>query len=190
MRFVSIGSPAVSCLPNAEADAKAGFTLIEALLAAFMGVLGPQLFHGRRIMADGSERTAAQILLRSLVDTQLDRTRLGDSLQEGDSAGLHWQIATQLLSGDALRVSVPEELPPHEEPAPEPAKADGAAKPADAASASGSGDPAAATGPAAVHPKEDEVAKDWSPYRIIATVFWGEGHSVSAETIRLGTVAE
>ena len=55
----------------------AGFTLFEALVAlalvlAFVEVLGPHLFHARRIMANSEGRVAAQVLLRSLVDAPFE----------------------------------------------------------------------------------------------------------------------
>ena len=105
MKFASIGTPAAS--PSRPRDRRkncAGFTLFEALVAlalvlAFVEVLGPYLFHARRIMVNADGRVAAQVLLRSLLDAPFDRTQLANVSRTGETAGLHWRIATQPLTG-------------------------------------------------------------------------------------------
>src|SRR5258708_35470029 len=93
MKFASIGTRAA--LPSRPGDpvkTSAGFTLFEALVAlalvlAFVEVLGPHLFHARRIMANSEGRVAAQVLLRSLVDAPFDRSQLANVSRSGETAG-------------------------------------------------------------------------------------------------------
>ena len=107
MKFGSIGTPAAS--PSRPRDRRkncAGFTLFEALVAlalvlAFVEVLGPYLFHARRIMVNADGRVASQVLLRSLLDAPFDRTQLANVSRAGEVAGLHWSIVTQpMTAGD------------------------------------------------------------------------------------------
>jgi prepilin-type N-terminal cleavage/methylation domain-containing protein len=86
---------------------RAGFTLIEALVAlalilAFAEVLGPYLYHSRRIAADADSRVAAQVLLRSLLDAPFDRSQLANASRSGQTAGLRWQIVTDPVTTGAL----------------------------------------------------------------------------------------
>jgi prepilin-type N-terminal cleavage/methylation domain-containing protein len=108
MRFVSTGTPAESPSRADESDSgRGGFTLIEALVAlalvlAFAEVLGPYLFHSRRIMTNADSRVAAQILLRSLLDAPFDRSHLADVSRSGEVAELRWQIVTEPMMTSAL----------------------------------------------------------------------------------------
>jgi prepilin-type N-terminal cleavage/methylation domain-containing protein len=108
MKSASTGTRAASPSRAGELDAgRAGFTLIEALVAlalvlAFAEVLGPYLFHSRRIMANADGRVAAQILLRSLLDAPFDRSQLANASRSGEMARLHWQIVTEPLTTGAL----------------------------------------------------------------------------------------
>lgn len=85
----------------------AGFTLIEALVAmtlllAFVSVLGPQLFHARRI-ADGIDgRIGAQALLRTILDAPLDRGALAAGPRDGDVGDLHWSVTAEPMFVDAI----------------------------------------------------------------------------------------
>jgi type II secretory pathway pseudopilin PulG len=103
MRSASIGTPAASRSSRAErADRRAGFTLLEALVAltlvlAFAAALGPYLFHARRIMVDAEPRVAAQVLLRTLLDAPFDRASLANVSREGETGGLRWRIVTEPL---------------------------------------------------------------------------------------------
>jgi prepilin-type N-terminal cleavage/methylation domain-containing protein len=102
MRFASIGIPAASRSSRAE-DARAGFTLLEALVAlalllAFASALGPYLFHSRRIMVDAESRVAAQVLLRTLLDAPFDRASLARASREGQVGKLRWHIVTEPLT--------------------------------------------------------------------------------------------
>ena len=111
MKFASIGTRAA--LPSRLADPRktcAGFTLFEALVAlalvlAFVEVLGPYLFHVRRIMVDSEGRVAAQVLLRSLLDAPFDRSQLANVSRSGETAGLRWHIVTQPLEVGATSES-------------------------------------------------------------------------------------
>ncbi len=58
MRFVSIGTRAASRCERIEREDRAGFTLIEALVAlslllAFAAALGPLMFQSRNILLHG-----------------------------------------------------------------------------------------------------------------------------------------
>jgi Tfp pilus assembly protein PilV len=107
MKFASIGTPAASpSRPGDLGKTCAGFTLFEALVAlalvlAFVEVLGPYLFHARRIMANADGRVAAQVLLRSLLDAPFDRSQLANVSRSGETAGLRWRIVTQPLAAGA-----------------------------------------------------------------------------------------
>jgi len=72
-----------------------------ALVLAFVEVLGPYLFHARRIMVNSEGRVAAQVLLRSLVDAPFDRSQLANVSRGGETAGLRWRIVTQPMTTGA-----------------------------------------------------------------------------------------
>jgi prepilin-type N-terminal cleavage/methylation domain-containing protein len=101
MKFVSTGTPAASQSdPDCRCDGRAGFTLLEALVAlalvlAFAGAVGPQLSQARRIMAHAEGRVAAQVLLRSLLDAPFDRSALASTSREGKAGRLRWRIVTE-----------------------------------------------------------------------------------------------
>jgi type II secretory pathway pseudopilin PulG len=108
MKSASIGTRAASPSRAGESDTgRAGFTLIEAVVAlalilAFAEVLGPHLFHARRIAVNAGGRVAAQVLLRSLLDAPFDRTQLANVSRSGETAGLRWQITTEPVTTGAL----------------------------------------------------------------------------------------
>jgi prepilin-type N-terminal cleavage/methylation domain-containing protein len=84
-----------------------GFTLIEALVAmavllAFMAVLGPHLFHARRIAENSQGRVAAQALLRAILDAPFDRAALANGPREGEIDGLRWSITAEPMFIDAM----------------------------------------------------------------------------------------
>jgi type II secretory pathway pseudopilin PulG len=113
MISASTGSRAASRSRAADArDARAGFTLLEALVAlalvlAFAQVLGPYLFHARRIMVNADDRVAAQVLLRSLLDAPFDRSQLANVSRGGETAGLRWHIATAPMTAGAILPGAP-----------------------------------------------------------------------------------
>jgi len=89
---------------------KAGFTLIEALVAlalilAFASVLGPYLFQARRIVANVDGRVAAQVLLRTLLDAPFDRSQLANAVRQGEVSGLRWRIVTEPILSEAAASS-------------------------------------------------------------------------------------
>ncbi|MEA2945819.1 MAG: hypothetical protein QOI40_1149 [Alphaproteobacteria bacterium] len=141
MRSVSIGTPAVSRSSRADGlDRRAGFTLLEALVAltlvlAFAAALGPYLFHARRIMVDAEGRVAAQVLLRTLLDAPFDRASLANVSREGETGRLRWRIVTESLN---------------------------------------------------IAPGRPPGRRNWISFRVVASVTWGPGQIVSAETLRLG----
>jgi len=108
MKFGSTGTPAASRSSRRKpADGQAGFTLVEALVAmavvvAFVGTLGPYLFHARRIMDNAEHRVAAQILLRTLLDAPFDRSQLAGATRGGELNGLRWRIVTAPMAIDAV----------------------------------------------------------------------------------------
>lgn len=108
MKFESTGIPAVSPWSRFKsADKRAGFTLLEALVAlalvlAFVATLGPYLFYSRRLMGDAEQRVAAQILLRTLLDAPFDRSRLANALRSGELNGLRWRIVSEPFAIEAV----------------------------------------------------------------------------------------
>lgn len=93
-----------------EGSGRAGFTLIEALVAlavilAFAAVLGPHLSQARRIMADADGRVAAQVLLRSLLDAPFDRAGVAKLSRNGETAGLRWRVSSEPVAAAAPRVA-------------------------------------------------------------------------------------
>jgi len=73
-----------------------------ALVLAFVEVLGPYLFHARKIMVNAQGRVAGQVLLRSLLDAPFDRSQLDNISRSGETAGLRWQIVTQPMASGAV----------------------------------------------------------------------------------------
>ena len=69
-----------------------------ALVAAFIGTLGPYLFHARRIMDNAERRVAAQILARTLVDAPFDRSQLAGMARGGELNGLRWRIVSEPMA--------------------------------------------------------------------------------------------
>ena len=139
MRSASIGTPAASSSSRCDCgDKRAGFTLIEALVAmalvlAFVATLGPYLFHARRIMDNGERRMKAQILLRTLLNAPFDRSHLANAVRSGEFNGLHWRIVATPMAIDAT----------------------------------------------------PSGTQSWTPYRVAASVSFGAGQIVSAETVEL-----
>src|SRR5579871_2680373 len=101
MRSASTGTPVASQSRHNDGNAEqAGFTLLEALVALavlliFAAAVGPHLSQARRIMANAEGRVAAQVLLRSLLNTPFDRSSSARASQEGETSGLHWRIDTE-----------------------------------------------------------------------------------------------
>ena len=140
---------------------RAGFTLLEALVAlallvAFAATLGPYLFHARRIMAGVGDRIAAQVLLRSLMDTPFDRETPVRASRAGETDGMHWRILAEPIAiypkPAARRRQISPEQQQQRQQQNEPA-----AQPV-----------------------------NWTTFRVVASVSWAPGRSVSAETVRLG----
>ena len=138
MRSVSTGTPAACLSSRCDCDKRAGFTLIEALVAmalllAFVATLGPYLFHARRIMDNAERRIEAQILLRTLLNAPFDRSHLANAARSGEFNGLQWSIVTTPMTVDATSSST----------------------------------------------------RSWTAYRIAASVSFGAGQMVAAETVEL-----
>lgn len=138
MRSVSTGTLAAFLSSRCDNDKRAGFTLIEALVAmalvlAFVATLGPYLFHARRIMDNGERRIQAQILLRTLLNAPFDRSHLANATRSGDFNGLQWRVVATPMAIDTTPSS----------------------------------------------------AQSWTAYRIAASVSFGTGQIVSAETVEL-----
>ncbi|WP_429031724.1 prepilin-type N-terminal cleavage/methylation domain-containing protein [Bradyrhizobium sp. I1.14.4] len=142
-------------------DARAGFTLIEALVAlalllAFVSVLGPHLFYARRIADRIDGRVAAQVLLRSILDSPVDRSILANGTRDGETAGLRWSVTSEPMFVDAMVVR-------RDVPA--------------AAASNKKEEPGA-------------KRRSWIAYHLVATVSWAPGQTVSADTLRLGLAAD
>ena len=132
---------------------RAGFTLIEALVAlsmvlAFAMTLGPLLFDSRQILLRGDDQIRAQVLLRSLVAEPFDRARVGPGTRFGESGTLRWRVA--------IEPADPQLIPTRAE-----------------------------LGLAA-----EDKRINWALFRVTASVSYGPGKRVSAETFRLGAVKE
>jgi len=161
MRFASTGTRAALRLLRKRGRRRAGFTLLEArvalaLLVAFAATLGPYLFHTRRIMAGVDDRIAAQILLRSLMETPFDREAPVRASRAGETGGLRWRILAEPIAiypkPAARRRQISPEQQQQRQQQNEPA-----AQPV-----------------------------NWTTFRVVASVSWAPGRSVSAETVRLG----
>jgi prepilin-type N-terminal cleavage/methylation domain-containing protein len=147
-------------LPRTRHSDRAGFTLLEALVAltiilAFAAALGPLLFQARRITLNADGRVAAQLLLRALLADPLDPAGLDGLSRDGESAGLHWRIAAEPTT---IEASFPALARPR--------------------------------GAALTSPDQQvkpDRPRNWVAYRVVASVSWAPGQVISAETVRLGT---
>ena len=162
MRWTSTGIMAAlrSICPEPR-DARAGFTLIEALVAlalllAFVSVLGPHLFYARRIADRIDGRVAAQVLLRTILAAPIDRSILADGTRDGETAGLRWSVTSEPMFIDAM-------APRRDLPV--------------AAAADKKQEPGA-------------KRPNWIAYHLVATVSWAPAQTVSADTLRLGLAAD
>ncbi len=149
MKFASIGIRAVSLsLPNDKRTSKAGFTLLETLVAltllvSFAAALEPLLYHARRVFAGGGNgEMRAELQLRSLVQAPFDRANPEIGTREGEDNGMAWRV----------------DVEPYGPPLP---------------SSSGK----------TIAPRK-EIS--WALYRAKVNVAWGDGRSITAETLQLG----
>ena len=107
MRSALIGTRVRFQLWNPLLERKGGFTLVEALvalaiIASVFGTLGSVLFSSRRIIVNADQRVAATALLRSLLDTPLDRTDLYRASRDGQTGGLSWRVTTERIRLDLV----------------------------------------------------------------------------------------
>ena len=164
MRFASTGTRAALRLLRKRGRRRAGFTLLEALVAlallvAFAATLGPYLFHARRIMAGVGDRIAAQVLLRSLMDTPFDRETPVRASRAGETGGMRWRILAEPIA------IFPKPAAPLQK------------------------SPEQRQGEQQRQQQQNEPAAqpvNWTTFRVIASVSWARDGSVSAETVRLG----
>ena len=110
MTSASIGTRAVLRWRRPKHNSRDGFTLLEALVAlalllTFAATLNPLLYQARRIMENADRRVAANMVLRSVLAAPVDRASLANLSREGDTGGLHWQIAAQPMAAPALPVN-------------------------------------------------------------------------------------
>ena len=162
MRFASTGIRAALRLLRRRGRRRAGFTLLEALVAlallvAFAATLGPYLFHARRIMAGVDDRIAAQVLLRSLMETPFDRETPVRASRVGETGGLHWRILAQPIAIFPKPAARRRQISPEQRQGEQQQQNEPAAQPV-----------------------------NWTTFRVIASVSWARDGSVSAETVRLG----
>lgn len=117
MRSASIGTWVRSSLTRHDRNCTSGgFTLIEALVAlalvlAFAAALAPLLFQAHRIMLSADGQVAAQVLLRSLLDTPPDRASLASATRGGETGGLRWRIVAEPMDRAAWLPSLPPASP-------------------------------------------------------------------------------
>jgi len=102
MKFASIGTRVPSASKITESNG--GFTLIEALVAltllvSFAGALTPLMFQGHRILLQGGGAAQAEIFLKSLLDTPLDRANPSMGFHDGQSGALHWRMMIEPYAG-------------------------------------------------------------------------------------------
>jgi len=175
MKFASTGIRVRlrSFLRTDRNHGRAGYLLLEALVAlalvlAFAAVLGPVLFQARGIMTGADDRVAAQALLRTLLDSPLDRAAL-DKGNQGKTAGLQWRITATPMHAPRRRSEDADSLDN---------------RPAIAQNRQRMN---AAPGQQGDRSVEQQQAS-WAPYRIVATVSWGGEYSITGETVRLGKV--
>jgi Prokaryotic N-terminal methylation motif len=170
MRFASTGTRAASRLLRRRGRARAGFTLLEALVAlallvAFAATLGPYLFHARRIMAGVDDRIAAQVLLRSLLDAPFDRETPVRASRAGEAGGMRWRILAEPIAiypkPAARRQISPEQRQGEQQQSGQ-----------------------QQSGQQQKEPAAPPII--WTTFRVVASVSWAPGRSVSAETVRLG----
>lgn len=88
-------------------EAKAGFTLVEALVAlslivAFAAVFDPLLFHARHILFAANGQIRAQTLLRALLAPPVDRTDTDIDEREGDTDGMRWHVSIEPFQPDDM----------------------------------------------------------------------------------------
>ena len=164
MRFASTGTRAALRLFRKRGRRRAGFTLLEALVAlallvAFAATLGPYLFHARRIMAGVGDRIAAQVLLRSLMDTPFDRETPVRASRAGETDGMHWRILAEPIAIYAKPAARRRQISPEQQ-----------------------------QGEQQRQQQNEPAAQpvNWTTFRVVASVSWAPGRSVSAETVRLG----
>lgn len=166
MWSMSTGTAAMSRPICRDGDAgQAGFTLIEALVAlalllGYLSVLGPHLFHARRIADQLDGRIAAQIRLRAILDAPFDRMALAKGARDGETGGMRWSIAVEPMFVEAM-------LPRERD------RVQVAAGRLEAAGTDAGKD-------------DDSGRPRWTAFRLIAKVSWAPGRVVSAETLRLG----
>ena len=162
MRFASTGTRAALRLLRKRGRRRAGFTLLEALVAlallvAFAATLGPYLFHARRIMAGVDDRIAAQVLLRSLMDTPFDRETPVRASRAGETGGMRWRILAEPITIYPKPAARRRQISPEQQQQQRQQQNEPAAQPV-----------------------------NWTTFRVVASVSWAPGRSVSAETVRLG----
>ncbi|MGP0094469.1 MAG: type II secretion system protein [Xanthobacteraceae bacterium] len=162
---MSIGIRAAWQSIRLDRNKRAGFTLLEALVAltlvlVFAVVLGPHLFQARLIMTDAQGKVAAQVLLRSLLEAPLDRAKLAEA-REGVSGRLRWRVVAEPILVAGIGAATEQRGP---------------LAPQRAQSARERTDKSAPNQPS------------WTAFRVVASVFWDRGQVFSAETMRLGKV--
>ncbi len=107
MKSMSIGTRAESPLKRADWNSRAGFTLIEALVAlavilAFVSALAPLLAQSRTILMRGDGQVRAELFLRSLLQRPFDRRVPEIGVRHGETEGLRWQVEVEPMQADAL----------------------------------------------------------------------------------------
>jgi Prokaryotic N-terminal methylation motif len=181
MRFASTGIRAALRLLRKRGRARAGFTLLEALVAlallvAFAATLGPYLFHARRIMAGVDDRIAAQVLLRSLLDAPFDRETPVRASRAGEAGGMRWRILAEPIAIYPKPAARRRQISPEQRQGEQ-----------QQSGQQQSGQQQSGQQQSGQQQKEPAAPPvNWTTFRVIASVSWAPGRFVSAETVRLG----
>ena len=154
-------------------DARAGFTLIETLVAllvlSIVMVVAQRGFVTARLGLDRAQSTfAAEAVARSIVETQLDLLAAAPGVRTGETDGLAWTVTAE-------PIVLP--LPPAPPPAP-------------TSQSSAGGQQSQAQGQSqndaqADERKQAEEAAKWRPMRVTVRVANGAGRPLTIETLHL-----
>jgi prepilin-type N-terminal cleavage/methylation domain-containing protein len=154
-------------------DARAGFTLIETLVAllvlSIVMVVAQRGFVTARLGLDRAQSTfAAEAVARSIVETQLDLLAAAPGVRTGETDGLAWTVTAE-------PIVLP--LPPAPLPAPTSQSSTGGQQ--SQAQGQSQGDAQAE------ERKQAEEAAKWRPMRVAVRVANGAGRPLTIETLHL-----
>lgn len=158
-------------------DARAGFTLIETLVAllvlSIVMVVAQRGFVTARLGLDRAQSTfAAEAVARSIVETQLDLLAAAPGVRTGETDGLAWTVTAE-------PIVLP--LPPAPPPAPTSQSSTGGQQ----SQAQGQSQGQSQADAQAEERKQAEEAAKWRPMRVTVRVANGSGRPLTVETLHL-----